>query len=365
MEKKEEYYSLGEFTATLNAFVRFVLRKWWLLVLVCVAGLALAIIYHRIQKPKYVAVSSFILEDKSSGSGGLAGIASQFGLNIGGMSGGGSLFAGDNILNILQSKKIVEEVLLSKVDENDKSGKTLADLYMEFSGFGPRGAAAATVVPGKFFVNAQMPLSPLQDSLLNAIYEEVANRHLVSERASKQGSIIRVRVTSANSIFSRLMAERIVDESSKLYLEIKTGTAQDNISKMQRRADSLLALLNNKSFSAAAAQALDANPGLRAAIVPGEIANRDKTVLSTLYAEVTKNLEASKLILTQQTPVIQLLDRPSYLLDDNRKSMLFLAVIAVFLAGVFYVGIAFLLFLVKRKPPVTHSQKIEKTDNEA
>jgi uncharacterized protein involved in exopolysaccharide biosynthesis len=85
--------------------------------------------------------------------------------------------------------------------------------------------------------------------------------------------------------------------------------------------------LNNKSFAAAARQPLDINPGIRTAIVPVEIATRDKTVLATLYAEVTKNLEASKLLLSQQTPVIQLLDQPEHLLDDNKKGLLFLLIV--------------------------------------
>jgi uncharacterized protein involved in exopolysaccharide biosynthesis len=93
-------------------------------------------------------------------------------------------------------------------------------------------------------------------------------------------------------------------------------------------------LLNNKSYAAAASQLLDVNPGIRTAIVPVEIASRDKAVVSTLYTEVTKNLEASKMMLSQQTPVVQVLDRPSLPLVDNRKGMSML-VVAGFFAAIF------------------------------
>ena len=73
-------------------------------------GFALGTVFYYRQKPKYRAVCTFILEEKSSGGGGLSGLASQFGLNIGSLS-GGSIFSGDNIINILKSKKVVEQVL--------------------------------------------------------------------------------------------------------------------------------------------------------------------------------------------------------------------------------------------------------------
>ena len=106
-------------------------------------------------------------------------------------------------------------------------------------------------------------------------------------------------------------------------------------------------MLNNKSYRVAASQLLDINPGIRTAAVPVEIASRDKTVLTTLYAEVVKNLEASKLLLSQQTPVIQVLDRPSYLLDGHKKSLFFILFVSLFIAElIFLIGnfISFLLF---------------------
>src|SRR5690348_11146400 len=130
-------------------------------------------------------------------------------------------------------------------------------------------------------------MTPIMDSVLNLIYESILKSNLVTERTSKQGSIIMVQVTASNSVFARLMAERLVDAASKLYLDIRTGTAKENIAQLQRRSDSLLILLNSKSYTAAASQPLDINPGIKTAIVPVEIATRDKTVLATLYAEVT------------------------------------------------------------------------------
>jgi hypothetical protein len=75
---------------------------------------------------------------------------------------------------------------------------------------------------------------------------------------------------------------------------------------------------------------------------------RDKTVLGTLYAEVTKNLEASKMLLSQQTPVIELLDKPEHLLKDLKKSLLFCLVVFSALTGFFYLILSFILFFWKQ-----------------
>lgn len=68
--------------------------------------------------------------------------------------------------------------------------------------------------------------------------------------------------------------------------------------------------------------------------VPGELSQRDKTIVYSIYAEVIKNLEMGRMSLVSQTPIIQLLDQPKYPLIDQRKSILFLMAIGA-LIGLF------------------------------
>jgi uncharacterized protein involved in exopolysaccharide biosynthesis len=77
--------------------------------------------------------------------------------------------------------------------------------------------------------------------------------------------------------------------------------------------------------------------------VPAEVSSRDKSIVFSIYAEVTKNLEMSRIALVSQTPVIQLLDVPKYPLMDDRKSYLFLGFAGLF-AGIL-VGFFLCLYL--------------------
>jgi uncharacterized protein involved in exopolysaccharide biosynthesis len=338
-EIKEGYNPLSDIRGVLKPFFIYLRRKFLILVLASVLGGGLGVFYYFKQQPKYQAETTFILEDKSAASG-LSGLASQFGINVGSFSSGSGMFSGDNILNILSSKKVVEKVLLSNVDDSLYVNKTLADIYLE----SVETKKSQQRNHDFSFLDSVKQLNPLQDSILNDVYERILKKNLQVERLSRQGSIIRVAVTASNSLFARLLSERLVTEASRLYLEVKTSTAQANIEDLQRRSDSILILLNRKSYSAATSQPLDFNPGIKSAMVPAEIVSRDKTVLATLYSEVIKNLEMSKLMLSQQTPVIQILDKPSILLSDNKKGLLFWIIVFSFVSitfsfimlGVFY-----------------------------
>ena len=341
MENRKNVYSIIEVIQHTRLYIFHLRKKWIWLILAAITGAALGLYYYHVQKPNYKAVCTFILEEKSAG-GGLAGLASQFGVSIGSLGESGSFFAGDNILDILKSKRVVEKVLLYPMDEENGKNKSLADFYLGLTNKRSQWKKYPYLANLHFTPNLDK-FDVLQDSIMNIIYETILNNNLSVGRSSKQGSIIKVQVTAENSLFARLMTERLVDEASKLYLSIRVGRAEANIKDLQQRSDSLLFLLNRKSFTAALSQPLDVNPAIKTANVPVEIALRDKTVLATLYGEVVKNLEMSKLMLAQQTPVIQVLDTPGMTLKNQKRGMMFL--IIVFTVGSVLVAIAMITFL--------------------
>jgi len=120
---------LGDVIETIKRFFVYLRSQSKLIALCAIIGLVSPLIYRAFQKPAYAASTTFILEEKSAGGGGLAGIASQVGLDLGSLGGGGSsVFTGDNILDIIKSRVIIEKVLLTPIAGNSK--KTLADLYV-------------------------------------------------------------------------------------------------------------------------------------------------------------------------------------------------------------------------------------------
>jgi hypothetical protein len=323
---------LGDVIESIKRFFGYLRSQIKLIALCGLLGLVLPLIYRALQKPAYAASTTFILEEKSATSGGLAGIASQVGLDLGSLGSGSSLFTGDNILDIIKSRVIIEKVLLTPISGD--SGKTLADLYLEFSGMGEKlpapvsfaiPASASTITPAH---------SVYQDSVLYIMYDQIAKKNVSVDRLNKKGSIFKIITVSQNQVFSKNFAERLLKETTTYYVNVKTSTAAANVKRLQARGDSLLRVLNAKSYNAASFQILDPNVAFKSMSVPAEVSSRDKSIVFSIYAEVTKNLEMSRIALVSQTPVIQLLDVPKYPLMDDRKSYLFLGLVG-FIAGIF------------------------------
>jgi hypothetical protein len=306
------------------------MRKLILMALFLVS--AAVLLYSFLQKQQYEATTSFILEEKSAtGGGGLSGLASQFGFDLGGLGAGGSIFSGDNILDILRSRHIVEKVLLSKLDSS-KGGQTLADLYIP---------QLRKDIPAVDYTNVvyPKPLNRLQDSVLYLIYDKIVSKNLVVDRVNKKGSIIKVTVVSESESFSKIFSDRLVFETIKLYVDQKTSVSNRNIARLEARADSLLRVLNNKSYQSASLQILDANTAFRSTAVPVELSQREKSISFALFSEVVKNLEASRMSLASQTPIINILDTAKYPLLNRKKSIWILL-------GAATAAVAFLSFVI-------------------
>ena len=333
-----------EILASANNFVKFIQSKVKLLALLIILGSILGLMYYFITSNKYQATATFIVEEKSSSSG-LAGMAGQLGFDISSLTGGNAgLFDGDNILEIIKSRNIIESVLLSKLDINDSLQKnTLADLYYETSGLKNKLSGKSDDLAKLNFSNLKNGAahSIIQDSVLYLMIEKINKENLNVQRTNKKGSIISINTVSSSPQFSKLFSERLLNETSELYIKIKVGNLSSNINRLQNKADSLQALLNRTSYQSAALNTFDANEAYKSSSVPEEMSQRDKLVLNTLYAEVVKNVEVLRISLINQKPIIQILDLPKFPLVNQKKSFLFIELIGI-LAGL-ALGLVYLL----------------------
>ena len=327
-----------------KAFIFYLRTKWLNLLFATIIGGGLGILYYYIQTPKYEAECTFVLDEKSGG-GGLASLASNFGVDVGSMMGGSSsLFANDNLLEILQSRRIIETALLTEVDTAKISHQTLADLYLDFTKLknGLINNPRTKEIHFYGYANRDQ-FTLLQDSVLNIVYKNFIKNNFLSDRTNKKTQIFKVSVTSANEKFSKLMSERIVAEAKNLYINIKTGTTQRNMERLQGKADSILALLNSKTYESAESQILNVNPGLKTLTLPAKVANRNEMLYGSLYTEIVKNLESTKTALMLQTPVIQIIDSPKYPLLLQKRGLKFL----IFISSIFFITVMFIFYTFK------------------
>ena len=298
-----------ELKSVLHRFFNYFISMYKVVLYITLTCTILGFLYGKLQPSSYKATSTFIVEDKSGrGAGGLSGLASQFGIDAGGLTGGGAgLFDGDNVLEIIKSRGIIEKVLLTKMD-NASNPQTIADYYIQISDFKLAFESKNINTKSLNFIAVAEGAkhTVLQDSILFILYNEVS-KNLTVEKRNKKSTIITLQVSSPDQVFSKTFAEELIKQTSDLYVDIKTGNLSKSISKIQKKADSLqnsLVGIYQNSFQINMSR--------------NDLSERDKTFSSTLYAEVVKNLETLKLSLINQTPVIQVLDTPKLPLFDQR-----------------------------------------------
>jgi uncharacterized protein involved in exopolysaccharide biosynthesis len=337
-----------ELKVLVGQFFKYALSQYKLFLIVCTITAALGLVYGKLQPHTYKATSTFIVEDKSgSRGGGLSGLASQFGIDVGGLTGGGAgLFDGDNILEILKSRAIIEKVLLTKIQEDiPQKNTTLAEFYLSFSALGDKLNSKDISIKSLNFssIDEKSKHSLIQDSVLYLIYKEL-DKGIIVEKKNKKSTIITLEASSSNPIFAKIFSENLLKKTSDMYIDIKTGNLSRSIERIQKKADSLESSLTGiykKSFEIDnTLKLLNANTGIKLNTSSSEAATRDKTVSNTLYGEVVKNLETLKLSLINQTPVIQVIDAAKYPLFDQRTPARYFLLIGFavgFVLSLFYI----------------------------
>ncbi|ACU58577.1 hypothetical protein [Chitinophaga pinensis] len=332
--KQQGEISIREIVLKLLDWWRFLLSKWLIILLAGILGGGAGVLMSLVKKKKYIGQLTFILEDANSNPlSAYMGIASQFGVDLGGGGGSSGIFSDDNIMEFLQSRLMVEKALLSTVKVDNRE-ITLAELYVEVNEM-RKGWQKIPELANLHF----LPTTPRdqyslkQDSVLGTIYERIVKAELEVEKPNPKVSFISVKATTLNETFSKKFTETLVREAIDFYVDTKTRRNKISVDRLQGQADSLEILLNRKTYSAAAVQPFNTNPARQVATVGGELALRDKLILQTMYGEVIKNLELSKIAMAQDMPVIQIVDKPILPLKTERLGKVKAAIIGAFLFG--------------------------------
>ncbi|MXV51720.1 hypothetical protein GS399_12115 [Pedobacter sp. HMF7647] len=293
----------------------------------------------------YTARLTFVVEDPKGMSGGsmVSALAGSLGFDMGSIGNTSGLLAGDNVLELVKSEKLIKGSLLTPYKEK-KTDYTLADRYSEVYKLKKKWQEKYLAGKSLSFPADQSGYSRLQDSLLQVMVKQVKEKELSISKPDKKLTFFELNITTRDERVSQLLCERLLKSSADFYISNKTAKLKKNVDGLQKRADSLARLLNRKTYSASAASGalLDLNPAYTTANVSSELQERDKVTLSTIYSEVIKNLEVSKTMLVQETPAFQMVDEPELPLKKNRFGYGKGIALGVFLFAVFYCSIALL-----------------------
>lgn len=316
---QDDEISLKELIIMLRKWFFYILSKWLIILIIAILGAALGYTYANSRKPIYSAACTFVLEEGSN-TGGVsqyAGIASMVGIDLN--NSGGGIFQSDNIIELYKSRTMIEKTLLSEVDINGES-QLLIERYIEFNNLRKSWNKKPELKNIRF---KNITFTRLQDSILGIISNDIKKAYLSVEKPDKKLSIIKVEVKANDEIFAKTFNDQIVKKVNDFYVQTKTKKALENVLILQRKTDSVRAVMNGAIYTAAAVS--DATPNLNPThqvqrVVPVQRAQISVETNKVILGELVKNLELSKMSLHRETPLIQVVDSPVFPLEKERFS---------------------------------------------
>jgi len=306
-----EEATLKDLIISIRDYRRELKKKFILISTVLIVSIISGLVYSSNQKDKFEAVLSFIVEGQSEGSNlsSISGMASQFGLDLGGSSSSSS-FSQQNVIELLKSRKIIESTLSKSCIVNNEED-ILLNHYISINNMIEDGENISFISSSK-------------DSITNIIWRQITNSKLDISYQNDEANILNLTYTSINSEFAKNFTELLVEEMSQMYSHYQTEKTRKSLKNLELRSDSIFRELKKSERNLARVK--DRN--LRVINASGRLDEiqymRDVQVLNAIYLELIKNTELVKMNLLNETPIIQLIDVPVLPLEySNRSSKLF------------------------------------------
>lgn len=318
----------GTFLKAKSVFLYF-LSRWLIILLGSVLGGAIAVYIAYSAKPTYTATLNFVLSTGSKNSN-LSSLSSQLGIEMGGVQ-NNDVFAGDNIMVLFRSKKMIKEVLFKKPPQSNEVLANMIVRELKFDKQWSKKERTKNLFP--FPDNGQ--LNPVQDSLLREVYNIIIKKYLNVRRTDSKLSIYTVSTVSTNEVFACYLTRYLMDETADFYINTKTSTAKQTLQLLQREADSLKSILNGSIVTTASEtdRTFALNPAMQVQRAPAQTSQVKTGVLAATYTEIVKNLELAKINLQKENPLYQIIDVPEMPLVQERSSKLFALIIGAFAGG--------------------------------
>ena len=335
MEVQNDEISLRELIEKGKEWYAYLLSQWKIILLAGIIGACLGLAYSFIKKPIYTATLSFALEDEKGGGGlgGALGLASSFGIDLGG--GGGSIFTGSNLTELFKSRAMVEQTLLSPVVVDGKT-ISLAEMYIQNKEWRDKWNDKPKLSALQFLPDTKRKyFTRVHDSILGVMYQDLSKTGLSVGQKDKKISIITIDVNSTNELFSKYFTEALVKEVSDFYVTTKSKKARMNMDILERQTDSIRRELNGAITGVAVANdnTFGLNPAMNVRRAPSARRQVDVQANTAILTELVKQTELAKVTLRKETPLIQVIDQPILPLKKEKFGKAKGIVMGGFLAG--------------------------------
>ena len=292
--------------------VFFVISKWPIILTIALICGSAAAVYTYLKKPTYLAEITFVLDEgiASNSKSAYSKLGEEFGIELG-SDAGGVFSSMSNIVELMQSRLLIEKTLKSSVTINGKS-LLFADFFLDSLNYREKWMKNNLYKTIDF--NTQYKDSKKNiyvNSIINNIYETLVAKNIKIDKKGKGTTIISVSCMTENELFTKYFLEALLNEVTIYYIETKTQRAKMNLEFLQKRTDSINVVYLRSMYGRASFSDSHINASKQVSTVIKDKQQTDIQILRTSYAELVKSLEAAKNSLLQETPLFQFLDTPT------------------------------------------------------
>ena len=334
---KEEKISLKNLFQGFKEWLVFIMNKRKKIVYGTLTILVLSLSYNYLKSPVYYANTSFVLENDASASlGGLSSLASMSGINTSSLMSASNLFQIDNIQELYRSNNMLKQALLEKVTINGKS-QILIDYFAVAQNLEKKWVKEKVYL--KDFYKDKKLYSRAQDSVLKEAIKLIKKDFLIVGKPNRNTSILNVGFRHKDEVFAKIFNEVLVNKVNSFYYKTETKKTAFNLNVLQVQTDSVKGLLD-MSFLALAEidqNTPNLNPLVKTAKVPYQKAMANLQANQAIYLEIVKQLELAKVAHRNKTPLIQIIDKPSFPLENTRWTFLDILILGIFGGGMLIV----------------------------
>lgn len=311
--KNRKRYSINkrEFVVyDFNVFIKRILFHWPLLLFIIALSIGAGIYYTTWQKPKFKSHLTFILNDnRENDQGNFLSIAARFGLTS--INSGNNIFAGNNLAEIIKSRRIIENVLLSTDTFNNRPYR-LIEYFLEISNY-----RTPTIKDIHYPVDLHKgDFSYRQDSLLYEVFLEFRKKYVEVKRPNKVLDIYEVSVTSGVEKFTKLFTERIVGYTYNYYGEIRTSKTKNILDVFEQRSALMKASRDYAIGSEGPIQDENLNPVQSSANAQLAQKKLNSQIYQAAYNALFSNMQLARLDYLKKTPLMQIIDGADYPMEE-------------------------------------------------
>ncbi len=314
--------NIGDLFTKIGEYGRYLLRKWWVILIVGLVFSMAFRYYKKVMKEKYTSYVDFAVK---GGEGSTTSSNTSYGFGIS----TGAEFTNEFFLGIIQSRRLIKEALVQKefIDGNsDAMCKHYIDMYPRWSG--------KKKIKDFLLVSTNIDsLSRYEDSVLNVIYDEIIDNDLTVE-FNEDIDMNELTMESVSYEFCQKFASWLTSAASDFYINNQIKIELETVDLIQHRADSIKGVMQSKENYLAGLQDRSAfNIKAQGLLEQGRLL-RDIELLNLEYAEIYGQLELAKFALRNKTPLVSIVDSPKFATVKEKENLILYMIMGFILGSI-------------------------------